>query len=221
MQYYHRYIDNSRPIYPSGKVVCVGRNYVEHAKELNNPIPSEPILFMKPSSALWPLELPIQLPNYANDCQHEIEIAILIGKKLVNAKVDESEAAIAGYGLALDLTLRDIQLRLKQQGYPWERAKAFDGSCPMSPFIMPERIKPLLPCDFSLYINGKIRQQGSMAQMLWPVAELLAHISQIFTLLPGDVVLTGTPAGVGPLQAGDRLLLNLADRYEFTSQVIG
>ena len=110
MNYSHQFIDGSRSILPVGKVVCVGRNYVEHARELNNPVPSEPLLFMKPATALSAMSEPIRIPAYSNDCQHEIELAILMGKKLSSVTIDEVSGAIAGYGLALDLTLRDIQI---------------------------------------------------------------------------------------------------------------
>lgn len=220
MSYSHQFIDGSHSALPVGKVVCVGRNYVEHARELNNPVPSMPLLFMKPATALNAIREPIRIPVYANDCQHELELAVLIGKKLSSAAFNEAQHAVAGYGLALDLTLRDIQQQLKQQGQPWERAKAFDGSCPITPFIKSEAIDNPQQLEFSLSLNGITKQRGNTQNMVWPIYELLAHISDYFTLMPGDVVLTGTPAGVGRLENGDELILELERQYIFTGKVM-
>lgn len=219
MNYQHQFIDGSIPVLPIGKVVCVGRNYAEHARELNNPLPTMPLLFIKPATALWVMAQPIRLPTYSQECHYELEVAVLIGSKLKQASLEQVKNAIIGYGLALDLTLRDIQQQLKQQGHPWERAKAFDGSCPMSPFIKSAAVANPQQFDFSLSINGEIKQHGQTQDMLWPIDELIAHISNYFTLLPGDVVLTGTPAGVGPLRPGDKLELKLAQEYQFNIQV--
>lgn len=220
MHYYHQFLDGSCPMFPVGKVVCVGRNYAEHAKELNNPIPAEPLLFMKPATALCAIANPIILPAYSNDCQHEIEVAVLIGNALTGAAEEQVKAAVAGYGLALDLTLRDIQQQLKQNGQPWERAKAFDSSCPITPFVRAEEITAPQQLDFNLTVNGVIKQRGNTQDMLWPIHSLLQHISTYFTLLPGDVVLTGTPSGVGRLQAGDELNLKLEQVFEIASKVV-
>lgn len=219
MNYNHQFTDKSVPVLPVGKVVCVGRNYAAHAKELNNPVPTMPLLFMKPATALRPLAEPIYLPAYTNDCQYEIEVAVLIAKQLTNATSSEAAQSIAGYGLALDLTLRDIQQQLKQQGQPWERAKAFDGSCPISPFVKPELIKDPQQLEFNLQVNNVVKQQGNTHDMLWPITVLISHISQYFTLLPGDVVLTGTPTGVGALHPGDNLALSLNKRYRFKTTI--
>lgn len=221
MSYSHQFIDGSHSILPVGKVVCVGRNYMEHVRELNNPVPSMPLLFMKPATALSAIREPIRIPAYSSDCQHEIELAVLMGRKLSSAVVTEVSQAIAGYGLALDLTLRDIQQQLKQQGQPWERAKAFDGSCPITPFVRTQLIDNPQQLEFSLTLNGIIKQRGNTQNMIWPIYELLAHISNYFTLMPGDIVLTGTPAGVGSLQAGDELILELALYSRFSAKVAG
>lgn len=207
---------------PVGKVVCVGRNYADHAVELNNPVPSAPLLFMKPSTALCALTEPLQLPQHGQNCQHEVEIAVVLATTVSNATPEAALIAVHSYALGLDLTLRDVQTRLKQQGQPWELAKAFDGSCPISPLIPAHRISDPQQLTLSLSVNGERRQHGQSAQMLFPIADLLAYISQFFTLLRGDVVLTGTPAGVGRLQAGDALKLELViatERFEFVGQV--
>jgi len=218
MNYQHRFIDGSRSILPVGKVVCVGRNYAEHAKELNNAIPTEPLLFIKPSTALCELSQPIVLPKYSQACHHEIELAVLIGKKLSSTSSKEIKSAIIGYGLALDLTLRDVQQRLKQEGQPWEKAKAFDGSCPISAFIRCDESLDLNHLSFSLTVNEQLKQQGDTRNMLWAIEDLIGHISEYFTLLPGDVVLTGTPSGVGCLNPNDSLILQL-EEYQFKTCV--
>lgn len=196
-----------------GKIVCVGRNYAAHAAELNNPIPTEPLLFMKPATAAADLHQPVALPQGRGAVHHEVEMAVLIGAPLHHADESATRAAIAGVGLALDLTLRDIQDRLKRDGQPWERAKAFDGAYPMSGFI---RIDPLdlQSLTLQLWRNGHLQQQGSTRDMLFSVCALMAEISCHFSLLPGDIVSTGTPAGVGPLHSGDALIATLGNHAE-------
>ena len=221
MRYRHVFLDASPIDLNPGKVVCIGRNYLEHIRELNNPIPERPVLFIKPSTALVDLDTPLQLPSERGSCHHEIELAVLIGATLCQADAEAARPAVAGYALALDLTLRDLQTELKNKGQPWEMAKAFDGSCPITPFLKPEALSNPRNVDLALIVNGQLRQQGNTAQMMRGVFELLALCSQHFTLLPGDVVLTGTPAGVGPLQAGDSLELILAGRHRFQARIAG
>jgi len=192
-----------------GKVVCVGRNYAAHAKELNNPVPSEPILFIKPETSVVSMAHPFQIPP--NDCHYETEIAVLIGSRLTKADEKQAALAIVGIGLALDLTKRDLQSELKEQGHPWERAKSFDGACPMSAFVPRSKFQALDDISFKLYINDVLRQEGCSADMLTPIIPLLAHISHQFTLKPGDIVLTGTPQGVGKLHCGEHLRVSLMD----------
>lgn len=200
------------------KIVCVGRNYAEHARELNNPVESSPLLFIKPSTAATAMAPQFSIPRGLGDVHHELEMAILIGSTLTAAGRDEVVASVVGIGLALDLTLRELQSRLKQKSHPWERAKAFDGACPLSEFIPAAGID-LQSLELSLLRNGEQQQQGSTADMLFPVYELIAEMSRSFTLLPGDVVLTGTPAGVGPLQPGDELVARLGDYLQVSTRV--
>ena len=221
MQYIHRFDDGAAFHWPLGKVVCVGRNYAEHAKELNNPIPAEPILFIKPATAVQAFSAPVRWPAGRGECHHEVEIAVLIGEPLKDASPEEAVKAVAGYGVALDLTLRDLQSKLKEKGHPWEIAKAFDGACPLSPFVRPGQIRDLADIHLSLSINESIRQDGNSSQMLTPIPQLLSYISQHFTLEPGDVVLTGTPAGVGPLQLGDQLRAELVGVLSAETSVAG
>ncbi|WP_417226479.1 fumarylacetoacetate hydrolase family protein [Amphritea sp.] len=220
MQYKHQYIDGVAADLPVGKVVCVGRNYADHAAELNNPIPTTPMLFIKPSTAVVPMAESFTVPVDFGSVHFETEMAILIGQPLKNATHDEIEAAIAGVGVGLDLTLREVQGKLKEQGYPWEKAKGFDGSCPLSAFLEPSVAGDLQDQHIRLTVNGQVRQDGNSSLMLNKVYPLIAYMSHYFTLLPGDVVLTGTPAGVGAVNPGDKLLVELGDKLRVATQAI-
>lgn len=208
MTYQHQWQNGTTVDLPVGKVVCVGRNYAAHARELGNAVPEAPILFLKPATALVPLEPMFAIPSGRGSCHHETEISLLIGSTLTG-QVSEAEAraAIAGMTLGLDLTLRDVQNQLKQQGHPWEVAKAFDGAAPMGSFAPLPTTTDLSDLSFTLTVNGALRQQGHSADMITGVIALLQFIATIFTLQPGDVVMTGTPEGVAALNAGDELVL--------------
>ncbi|PPC78018.1 fumarylacetoacetate hydrolase family protein [Pokkaliibacter plantistimulans] len=220
MAYAHRYVDGETLIHPLGKVVCIGRNYAEHVRELNNAMPTEPLLFIKPATAVVPMEEPFALPSHlSSDIHYETELAILIGATLKQADEAEAKAAIAGFGLALDLTLRDVQSKLKDKGQPWEKAKAFDGSCPLSRFVRADAVSDIQNLGLKLTINNEVRQDGTTADMINPVLSLLAYISQYFTLQPGDVVLTGTPEGVGQLHSGDQLVVTLDSLLQVETRV--
>ena len=216
MSYLHRFIDGNLCDLPLGKVVCVGRNYAAHAKELNNPIPSTPMLFIKPATAVVGLDDSIVIPQDRGACHHELEVSVLIGEVLTNSTPEAAKQAVMGYGLGLDLTLRDIQNTLKEKGHPWEVAKAFDGSCPLTVFVPVEQVADPLNLDFQLERNGVLQQKGNTSEMITSIFDLIAFMSTQFTLLPGDVVMTGTPAGVGELKGGDRLVLVLDKYGEFT-----
>ncbi|MDX1266138.1 MAG: fumarylacetoacetate hydrolase family protein [Oceanisphaera sp.] len=219
--YQHMDVQGQPLPYAVGKVVCVGRSYQDHAAELNNPVPDEPLLFIKPSTSLTGLDTPLLLPRGLGAVHHELEVALLIGRRLCHTEPGHALEAVAGVGLALDLTLREVQDRLKAQGHPWERAKAFDGSCPVTPFALPEVLNDLQRLDFSLTVNGEQRQQGNTAMMMWSIGELLAQMSRCFTLNPGDVVLTGTPKGVAELKPLDELDMQLDGQYRFSAKVAG
>lgn len=195
--------------YPVSKVVCVGSNYANHIKEMGGTSPEEPVLFIKPETALSDLRQPLVIPSDMGSVHHEVELAVLIGATLRQATEEHVRKAIAGYGVALDLTLRDIQGKMKKAGQPWEKAKGFDNSCPLSGFI------PVAEFDgdpqdtmLGLTVNGETRQHGSTADMIHPIVPLIAYMSRFFTLKAGDVVLTGTPAGVGPISSGDELAIS-------------
>lgn len=188
-----------------GKIICVGRNYAEHARELGNKVPDTPILFMKPSSCIVPDGGEVIIPTYSRDCHHEVELAVLIGKAGRNIGVEEALAHVAGYAVAIDLTLRDVQSELKSKGHPWEMAKAFDTSCPLSDFVPVEAVPAPQNLHMTLAVNGHLRQDGRTADMLRSVAEIIAVMSEYFSLEAGDILLTGTPAGVGPVCSGELL----------------
>ena len=191
------------------KIVCVGRNYAEHARELGNEVPESPVLFLKPPSSLIGLEQGISWNKALGECHFECELSILIGQPLKNASKDQARAAIAGVTLGLDLTLRDLQNQLKNKGQPWERAKAFDGACVLGQWLAPDMLDDLSNSSFYFSVNGAVRQQGNTADMLFGIVDVMVDISQAFSLQPGDVVMTGTPSGVAALASGDQLNMTL------------
>lgn len=199
-----------------GKVVCVGRNYAKHAEELGNKIPSEPLLFMKPASCIVGMAEGIVLPDFGGEVHFETELCLLINRDLKNASLDETRSAIGGIGLGLDLTLRSLQDRLKSEGQPWERAKCFDGACVLGDWIDPANVADLTQTHYQLYINDELRQDGDTHLMLFAIDTLLVEISRAFRLQAGDVVMTGTPSGVGALHSGDqlKLVLDLKDKTQ-------
>ena len=218
MKYRHRWISGDRIKLPVGKAVCVGRNYAEHVHELDNPLPDDPVLFIKPSTSLCSVDGMIGLPKDKGEIHHELEIALLIQSSLSNASEKEALSSIKALGLGLDLTLRNLQSTLKAKGLPWEIAKGFDNSCPLSGFVAKEHFDNLSDIDISLKVNGDTRQKASSASMLTSIPGLLSFISRHFTLLPGDIVLTGTPAGVGPLKEGDQLTLSMDNIFSVETQ---
>jgi len=204
---------------PVGKIVCMGRNYVAHIEELNNARPTRPMFFIKPATALCPIEAPVVIPPYSKKARHELEMAALIGKTLKNASEDEVYPAIDGYAVALDVTLQDVQDEVKQKGHPWEIAKAFDGSCPISTFVPASQVPNPQDVLVRMKVNGEMRHNDSTALMIWKIPELIADASRYFTLEPGDIVLTGTPAGVGSLEPGDELDMEIANVGHYHSTV--
>ena len=212
--------DNGQNIaFKAGKVVCVGRNYVEHAQELNNEIPTEPLLFIKPNSSLVSMENNVKLPSRLGAHHYEAELALLIGQTITSETEINLHQQIAGVGVGLDLTLRELQSRLKESGHPWEKAKAYDNSCIISPFVPVSPATHFNELMFSLSINDAIRQQASSSLMVFSIPLLLKEISQYFTLHPGDIVLTGTPKGVGQLMSGDRLQVLLQGQLLATCEI--
>ncbi|WP_420235164.1 fumarylacetoacetate hydrolase family protein [Pseudomonas sp. ABY48] len=220
MSYQHQYVDGTRIHFPVGKVVCIGRNYAEHAKELDNPVPTEPLLFIKPGSCVVPLEGGFSIPADRGSVHYEAEIAVLIGKPLSpRPSAEEVLDAISGFAPALDLTLRDKQAELKTKGLPWEVAKSFDGAAVLAPFVSSGTFADLTDIPVRLTINGEVRQDGNSSLMLNPIVPMIQYMAGCFSLQAGDVILTGTPAGVGPLNAGDELILELPGASRFESSV--
>ena len=193
-----------------GKIVCLARNYAEHARELGNETPAAPVLFMKPASSVIGDGATVRIPAYSQECHYEIELAVLIGTQARTVTVDKALEHVAGYGVAIDMTLRDVQNGLKAKGLPWEIAKGFDTACPLSDFVAVGALADPHALQLTLAVNGEVRQNGTSADMIHRVAQIIAHISAIFTLEPGDVILTGTPAGVGPVRAGDVMTAEIA-----------
>lgn len=217
--YQHRDWQGALLDFPVNKVVCVGNNYADHIKEMGSQVSAEPVVFIKPETALCDIRQPIALPTGLGSVHHEIELAVLIGTPLKQATPDRVANAIAGYGLALDLTLRDLQSQFKAAGQPWEKAKGFDGSCPMSGFIPLSEFGDAQQAQLRLLINGELRQEGNTRDMLTPILPLIAYMSRFFTLRAGDIILTGTPQGVGPLKAGDEICATLNGK-DVTTRVI-
>jgi acylpyruvate hydrolase len=195
--------------FPIGKILCIGRNYAEHIRELGNETPTAPVIFMKPASSVIGEGETIVIPPYSSDCHHEAELALLIGKRGKDIPPERVMEHLAGFGVAIDLTLRDVQAELKKKGLPWEIAKGFDTACPLSAFVPPERIVDPQDLPIRLSVNGELRQDGSTALMIHSIPAIVSYLSGIFTLEQGDVILTGTPAGVGPLKAGDQVVAEI------------
>ena len=192
-----------------GKIVCLARNYAEHAKELGNETPAAPVLFMKPASAVIGDGETVQIPAYSQECHYEVELAVMIGSQARNVTAENAMEYVAGYGVAIDMTLRDVQNQLKAKGLPWEIAKGFDTSCPLSDFVPGAAVADPHALSLKLAVNGEARQDGNSSDMIHRVPQMIAHISAIFTLEPGDVILTGTPAGVGQVLAGDVMVAEI------------
>ena len=190
---------------PIGKIVCIGRNYAEHIKELGNQMPDKPVIFIKPASSLVSSGGTVVIPGYSEDCHHEIELAVLIGKTAKDVTAEAALDYVSGYAVALDLTLRDVQGVQKEKGLPWEIAKAFDTSCPLSDFVPASQVDNPQELQLKLTVSGEVRQNGNTRDMIRSIAELIAATSAYFTLEEGDVLLTGTPSGVGRIVSGDRL----------------
>jgi acylpyruvate hydrolase len=186
------------------KILCVGRNYSEHAKELGNEVPENPVIFSKPDTALLKNGEDFFHPDFSNDIHHEVELVIKISKMGKKIQSKFARNYFTEIGLGIDFTARDMQSKLKEKGLPWELAKAFDGSAPIGEFIQVEGID-LSNINFSLKKNGEVVQQGNTSQMIFRFEDIISFVSQYFTLKVGDLIYTGTPAGVGKVNVGDQL----------------
>ncbi|GAB3656978.1 fumarylacetoacetate hydrolase family protein [Streptomyces sparsus] len=201
------------PVLPN-KVVGVGRNYAEHARELGNTVPDTPVVFFKPSTSVVGPGDPVGYPTFSSEVHHEAELAVVIGRMCSQVPRERALEVVLGYTCANDITARDVQRREEQ----WARAKGFDGSCPLGPWVETE----VDPADLALMctVNGEQRQLGRTSEMVRSVEDLIVHITEAMTLLPGDVILTGTPAGVGPLNVGDEVAVTIEGIGTLTNKVI-
>lgn len=187
------------------KIIAIGRNYAEHAKELNNPVPGVPVIFMKPDTALLRENKPFYHPDFSEDIHHEIEVVLKISKEGKNISEKFAPSYFEEIALGIDFTARDIQARHKEKGLPWELAKSFDNSAPVSVFVPKSKFADLKNLNFRLDINGQTRQQGNTSYMLFSFEYIIAFVSKYITLKKGDLIFTGTPAGVAKVNIGDRL----------------
>jgi acylpyruvate hydrolase len=187
------------------KIICIGRNYVAHIKELNNPIPSSPVFFLKPDPALLIRNRPFYYPAFSKEIHHEVELVLKICKVGKNIQKRFAGSYYNEIGIGLDMTARDLQDAAKEKGLPWTVAKGFDQSAPVSRFLPKERFSDLKNINFHLDLNGKTVQQGNSGLMMYDFDDIISHISTYMTLRTGDYIFTGTPSGVGPVKIGDKL----------------
>lgn len=187
-----------------GSIYCIGRNYAAHARELNNEVPGQPLVFLKPASSIT-FEGPVKLPRQSSEVQHEVELVVAIGKKGKDISMADALSHVGGYAVGIDLTARDIQAEAKKKGHPWTVAKGFDTFAPVSSFLESDQITDPQNLVLTLSVNNEIRQKSNTRLMLFPVAELISYLSTIFTLRPGDLMFTGTPEGVSRVHSGDHI----------------
>jgi acylpyruvate hydrolase len=187
------------------KIICIGRNYAEHAKELKNEIPTEPVFFMKPDTALLKDGEPFYYPEITKDLHHEIEIVLKINRVGKHIDTQFAHKYYDEIGLGIDFTARDLQAKAKEKGLPWEKAKAFDGSAPIGKFVSKSLLGDLSAIDFELKINGELRQVGNTKDLLFSFDQIIAYVSKFVTLKVGDLIFTGTPEGVSAVNIGDKL----------------
>lgn len=188
-----------------GKILCLGRNYAAHAKEMKAETPEAPVIFLKPSTAILHDGGTIVIPSISKEVHYEVEMVVAIGRGGKHIARALALDYVSGYAVGLDMTLRDVQAEAKKKGLPWSVAKGFDTSAPISTFVEKEKIRDAHNLDISLKVNGKLRQQSNTRNMIFRIEEMIAYISSIFTLEPGDLIFTGTPEGVGEVVSGNRL----------------
>lgn len=201
------------------KIICIGRNYVKHAQELNHDVPTEPVFFMKPDSALSKDNKPFFLPDFSSEIHHEIELVVKINRLGKNIEAKFAHRYYDEIGLGIDFTARDIQRHLIEKGLPWEKSKGFDSSAVLGKFLSREEIGDMGKILFSLKRNGEIVQSGDSELMIFPFDTIIEHVSKYVTLKIGDLIYTGTPAGVGQVAIGDRLEGFIGEKKMFDIQV--
>jgi len=208
--------------FPIRRVFCVGRNYAAHAREMgSNPDREPPFFFTKPADAVVPAEGALPYPPATQDLHHEIELVVALRSGGADIPADEALAKVWGYGVGLDLTRRDLQAAAKENGRPWDMAKGFDASAPCSPLRPVSAFgHPSEDACIRISVNGTVRQDGTLDEMIWPIPDIISHLSKLVTLAPGDLIFTGTPSGVGALKPGDRVHGEIAGVDEFDLEVV-
>jgi fumarylpyruvate hydrolase len=213
-------VAGSELLWPIRRVLCVGRNYADHAREMGgDPDREPPFFFTKPADAVVPATGRVAYPPLTHDLQHEVELVVAIGRETVSVSRDDAVASIFGYAIGVDLTRRDLQNEAKELRRPWDWAKAFDQSAPMSTIVPVPR--ELSSGRIWLSVNGEVRQDADIADLIWPVADIIAFASESISLLPGDLIFTGTPAGVSQLHPGDVVAGGVAEVGEFSFEIAG
>ena len=201
------------------KIICIGRNYAEHAKEMNAAVPTEPVFFLKPDTAVIKDNAPFYYPDFSKEIHHEVELILKINKVGKNIDPQFANKYYDEIGIGIDFTARDLQAKCKEKGLPWEKAKAFDGSAPVGRFIDKKKLKDINNINFQLNINGKTVQKGNTKDLLFPFDTVIAYVSKFFTLKTGDLIYTGTPEGVGPVVIGDRLQASIENEELLDFQI--
>jgi len=201
------------------KIICIGRNYAEHAKEMNAAVPSEPVFFLKPDTAIIKDAQPFYYPDFSKDIHHEVELILKINKPGKNIQTEFAHKYYDEIGIGIDFTARDIQAKCKEKGLPWEKAKAFDGSAPVGHFINKNQLNNLNDINFHLTVNGTIVQKGNTKDLLFSFDTVVAYVSQFFTLKTGDLIFTGTPEGVGAVKVGDKLEAFIENNKMFDCEI--
>ncbi|RWS06817.1 acylpyruvase FAHD1: mitochondrial-like isoform X2 [Dinothrombium tinctorium] len=204
----------------SRKIVAVGKNYAAHIKEMGSEVPSKPVFFLKPATAYVTEGNPIKIPKGCTELHHEVELGVIIGRKACDVEEKDAMDYVGGYTVALDMTARDWQLDAKSAGLPWSLAKGFDTSCPVGQFIPKEQISDINSLPLWCKVNGQMRQNGNTKDMILKVPFIVSYASNFFTLEPGDLVLTGTPSGVGQVKAGDCIEAGLGDIVKIKFDVV-
>ncbi len=205
--------------FTAGKILCLGQNYAAHAREMKSDVPTTPIVFLKPASAIIGESDAVVIPPISREVHHEVELVVLIGSDGRNIPRSDAYGHIAGYGVGLDMTLRDLQREARKNGQPWAVAKGFDTSAPLSEFVPAAYVKDPQSLAISLAVNGIERQRSNTRAMIFPIDELVAYLSTIFTLERGDLIFTGTPEGVGPVVHGDVLRAEIESIGSLTVRV--
>ena len=201
------------------KIICIGRNYADHIKELANERPEHPVIFIKPDSAVLPKDQDFYIPEFSNEIHYEVEVLVKIKKVGKHIDPKFAHTYYDEVGLGIDFTARDLQTQLKDKGLPWEKAKGFDGAAVIGKWVSQSKLRDLNNLDFELLVNQKVAQKGNTSQMLWNIDEIIAYVSQFFTLKKGDIIFTGTPAGVGKVSVNDYLSGSLEGEEMFNVKI--